>query len=627
LFFSAAATGGEPPLPAFVIRLTIFSLSLAALWRIRRFPAPWGPVDLPAILFLLYALVSAGWAVYPWAAYQHAMNVLCVGLVYLALRRPPLAGEGEPDADRAMAVVLAAAALQAAYAVFQHLARQAVRPAGSFANPNFLAGFLFFGAVAAVHFGIRKATGKRPAGTFLHFTLAALLIFGIYLARSRAMLMVGAGVSLFLLLAVRERKGPWLAGAFGGAALLVAAAASRFSTAVDPYALGRLYIWKAAWKTALAHPFGVGLGGFKFFWLRLRDPIETATFRYGRTADTAHSQFFGILADLGFPGILLASAVAVSVLVLAWRESRRRDRILSLCLIPLGAMIHAFFDVNLNVFAIAIPVAACAALLANRNAPAAGEGVRLTPVLRGTLSLVPLLFLLYSAATYLGQAHAGRGMERLKEGKTEPALRDFSLARRFDPFSSAYPDAVSSVHFRWHLQTRRPEYLAAAVNAEQGAHVASPEDSLHLSQLGFLLGELAETAPSAEIRRMYRGVALAALGESLRKDPYSIVAHIRTAELLRRSGSEGEARAVLERLIAIEPNAAQAYLHLARLEEAADPRKAAAHYRKAVALSQELSGRALESWEREILRVDGEEIGRRVDALERGQFPAHAGGQ
>jgi tetratricopeptide (TPR) repeat protein len=441
------------------------------------------------------------------------------------------------------------------------------------------------------------------------------------------MLMVAAGVSLFLILSVRERRALWLAGAGGSAALLLAAVASRFSTAVDPYALGRLYIWHAAWKTALAHPFGVGLGGFKFFWLRLRDPIENATFHYGRTADTAHSQFFGILSELGFPGILLALAVAASVLVLARRESRRPDRILPLCLIPLGAMIHAFFDVNLNVFAVALPVAACAALLANRNVRAEGEGVLLSPVLRGGLSLIPILGILYSAAGSLGLAHHHRGLESLKEGKADRSLRDFSLARRFDPLCSAYPDAVSSVYFRWYLQTRRPEYLAAAVNAEQEAHIASPEDPLHLSQLGFLLGEFAEAFPTEDLRRTYRGFALAALRESLRKDPYSIVAHVRTAEILRRSGEEGEARSMLARLIAIEPNAAQAYLLLARLEEGLDPRKAAARYRKAIDISLGFAGKPLENWEKEMLRIDRREVERRIDALEKGQFPSHDEGQ
>lgn len=627
MFFSAAATGGETPLPAFVIRLTIFFLSFVALWRCRGLSAAGISIDLPAMFFLLYAVLSTGWAAYPWAAYQHAMNYLCIGLTYLMLRFSPLVGDGEREANRVMAVVLAAAAAQAAYAICQYHFQHAARPAGSFANPNFLAGYLFFGAAASIHFAVRSGSVHRTAWNFLCFALVALFGYGIYLTRSRAMLPVAGGVLLFLVFSVRKGKILWLAGAGGGAALLLGAVGSRFSTAVDPYALGRLYIWKAAWKTVLAHPLGVGLGGFKFFWYRYRDPIENAVFRYGRTADTAHSQFFGILSELGFPGTLLVLAAAGAILYLLWRESRREDRILALCAIPLGGMIHAFFDVTLNVYAIALPVAACTALLAGRNRPTVGEGVRISPVHRGGGFLILVLCVLYSTATYLGQANYQGGKEFLKGGKTNAAQRDFSLARRIDPLCSAYPDAVSSVHYRWYLQTRRLEYLAAAVNAEQEAHNASPEDPYHLSQSGFLLGELSYAAPNEGLRLLYREYALAALRDSLGKDPYNMTTLLRIADIHRKWGNMRDARATLERIVAIEPNAARAYFLLAELESGDAPRTAAEHYRKSMDLSRRFAGMPLKNWEKEMSRVDGEEAARRMESLEKGQIPSLAGAQ
>lgn len=616
MVFSSAAYGGEIPLPTLIIRLTIFLLSLAALWKFRRFYPVWPAIDLPAMLFLLYMLLSTGWAVYPWAAYQFAMNILAVALVYLLLRLEGINGDGEKEAERILATVMIAGTAQVAWELFQFFSGQSARPGGAFTNPNYLAGYLFFGVVASIHFGTRKAPGAHPAKRWPFLALAALMGYGIFLTRSRAMVAVAAGVFLFLILCFRGRRMLRVAGACGGVGLLLAAGAARFSTAADPYALGRIQIWKAAWKTALAHPFGVGLGGYKFYWFRYRDPIENAAFRYGRTADTAHSQFFGILSELGFPGIILALAVAVSVLVLMLRESRRDDRILPLCLIPLGAMIHAFLDVNLDLFAIALPVAACTALLAARNVRPRGEGALLFPALRAGLALILVPCIAYSVAGYAGLSRYHRGLESLKGDRTEQAMNDFSSARGFDPLNSAYPDAISSVYYRWFLSTRGVEYLAAGIDAEQQAVAASPENPLHLSQAGFLLGELAEATAPGESRNMYRGFALSALGESLRKDPHSIVALIRTAEVFRRNGEPRKARAALERLIASEPNAVRGYLLLAQIEEEEDPAAAAAHYRKAIALSVEFEGKQLEKWEKEMFRVDRREIERRIETIE-----------
>lgn len=558
---------------------------------------------------------------YPWSAYQFALNILCVGLVYYIVRCIGTADAGGREAGLVLAVIMLAGTVQVSIEIFQHFSGRPGRLWGSFANSNFLADCLFFGLVAALHFADRKTAVGFAVVKIPYFALAALMGFGIYLTQSRAMAAVAAGVVIFMAATGRTRgEYPYMAGAAAGGALLLAATASRFSAYLDPYAFSRWKIWKAAWITAVSHPLGVGLGGYKFFWPRFRDPIEGAPFRYWKTADTAHSQFFGILSEMGFPGALLAVAAACAVLVLVLRESRREDRILPLCLIPLGAMIHAFFDVNLDVPGIALPVAACVALLANRNMRREDDAVHFSPVVRAGLSLLLLPCLAYSVATYLGYNRYEKGLTQLKNGNTNAAMKEFSSAGRFDPLNSDYPDAVSSVYYRWFLRTGRPEYLAEGVNEEQQAVAASPENPLHRSQTGFLLGELAETVPEGDLRRRYRDFSLSALDESLRKDPYNIIAWMRKAEILRRAGSEAEAREALEHLVAIEPNAVKAYLALARLEEAGNPRKAADLYRRVIALSRELERRPLDMSQREFLRIDLQEVRRRLETLEQGHF-------
>jgi tetratricopeptide (TPR) repeat protein len=150
---------------------------------------------------------------------------------------------------------------------------------------------------------------------------------------------------------------------------------------------------------------------------------------------------------------------------------------------------------------------------------------------------------------------------------------------------------------------------------------------MHLSQVGFLLGKLAEALPGEEERRRSRAFGLAALNESLRKDPHSIVALYRVAEIHRGAGEETEARAVLERCIATEPNFVRAYLMLGGLEEAKSPRKAAGHYRKAIALSLAFENKPLDPGLAELFRMDRQEVQRRLDALEGRQISTNAGVQ
>ncbi len=627
MVFAAAAGGGDTPVPALVVRLTVLFLSFAGLWVFRRFFPVWLPMDVPGLFFLVYAILSTGWAAYPWAAYQFALNIVCVGLVYLLVRSAESQDEWKAEANRILAVLILAGTFEVGWQLFQYASGRSARPGGSFANPNVLAGLLFFAGIAAIHFANGAKARGRPAARIACFVLAALLGAGICLTRSRAMVPAAAGVFLFLVLSVRGRKAPWLFGGGAATALLLATTASRFSTASDPYALGRLKIWKAAWETALTHPFGVGLGGFKFFWLRFREPIEGAAFRYGKTAATAHSQFFGILSELGFPGILLALAVAFALLRLMWRESRREDRILALCLIPVVGMIHAFFDVSLDAFAVALPVAACAALLANRNTPEAADAPALSSVLRAGFSLVLIPCIVYAAMSGYGLVRYRHGLEALDKGDANGAMVDFTRAARTDPLCSAYFDGISSVYFRWYLKTGRTEYLAASVNTQQQAVAASPENPLHLSQTGYLLGELAEAAANRDVRRRFEGFALAALNESLAKDPYSVTALRRKAEILGRIGDPRAARAVLERIVRVEPNAASAYVLLARSEEKEDPREATAHYRKALALSAKFDGEPLEPWQRDLLRIDRRKVESRLDALETRHFSSGSGGQ
>jgi putative inorganic carbon (HCO3(-)) transporter len=82
----------------------------------------------------------------------------------------------------------------------------------------------------------------------------------------------------------------------------------------------RLYFWSLATKMANDHPLtGVGPNGFRFEYPK----YDTVT---GESMRATHSSWFGILADLGYPGLTLFAAIALGALYTCQRIRARAKR-------------------------------------------------------------------------------------------------------------------------------------------------------------------------------------------------------------------------------------------------------------------------------------------------------------
>jgi len=82
----------------------------------------------------------------------------------------------------------------------------------------------------------------------------------------------------------------------------------------------RLYFWGLATKMANDHPMtGVGPNGFRFEYPK----YDTQT---GEAMRATHSSWFGILADLGYPGLVLFAAIAIGALYTCQRTRSRAKR-------------------------------------------------------------------------------------------------------------------------------------------------------------------------------------------------------------------------------------------------------------------------------------------------------------
>jgi probable O-glycosylation ligase (exosortase A-associated) len=84
----------------------------------------------------------------------------------------------------------------------------------------------------------------------------------------------------------------------------------------DMSAASRIYFWSVARRMAADHPIeGVGINGFRYAFARY-DPAADE-------AKATHSIWFGVLADLGYPGLVLFVAVAIGALVSCQRTLMR----------------------------------------------------------------------------------------------------------------------------------------------------------------------------------------------------------------------------------------------------------------------------------------------------------------
>jgi O-antigen ligase len=90
----------------------------------------------------------------------------------------------------------------------------------------------------------------------------------------------------------------------------------------DDSQTGRLYFWQVATTMAKDHPvFGVGHHGYEPAY----DEYDSSLGRYG-SRRSVHSVWFGVLAESGFPGLLLYIAIVLSSWFACVRVRRAAQR-------------------------------------------------------------------------------------------------------------------------------------------------------------------------------------------------------------------------------------------------------------------------------------------------------------
>jgi O-antigen ligase len=575
--------GGSLQYPLAVLRAGGFGAAFFYLWIRRRDPVPLGHYPLLVGGFVLLAFGHSLSSVYFWVSFQHALNIALASVLLawtvLLLRKDP-----RRTWDATFLAVSALALAEIGIALFQRFHGGGLRPRGTFDNANYLSEFITAASLLCFarwlwNEGTRRVRLAEVSGGVL-FLVAALS-----LASSRGVLL--ASVPAFGVLLIGRygfRKGGALLAGIGvpSFALLGFRVVERFF-GPDIYNYSRWIIWKSALRTFLEHPFGVGLGGFKYYWFATQSPVADAFRRYGKFAATAHSEYLEVLSGLGAIGFFLFLLVLAYPLFLAMKNRKeiaveRRPAAAGAASVLVLSGTHALFNGNFHVFGIFFVDAVMLAMLLSCLPRDPAPPVIFPAWIRSLGMVVCTMLIAATFATLAGVHYYDRGEKRLRAGDLPGAERAFSVAVLADPFRSSYPDALSSVHYRRYLLMRTspgrvreiPESMFETLRWEDRARHLSPRDfkyTLRLSHLFFELFRLrGEPSDAMMSLRLADG--------ALRLDPFGVEILWHRADILSSLGrGEDEARD-LEKAVSVEPNFCRGYARLADLAGESDQEEA-----------------------------------------------------
>lgn len=588
----AAASAVPTVSQAYPLALLRCSVLLSAIFlalRAGREGIRVSPFALLTAGFSLLALGHAFSSVYFWVSFQHAVNITCaalfLGAVHLLVRDDP-----EKAWRRTLVLVGSIAAAELALALFQRLGGGVQRPPGTFGNANYLSEFLASGALLLLA-GALWDDGKNARGRFLAGAAAAVLLAGaLTLASSRAVLLAAIpAAGLLAVLRYGGRRGAAILGfvLLPGLLVLGLPAIARFQAA-DLYNYSRVGIWKAALETFYRNPFGVGLGGFKYYWPTFQHPATDAFRHYFKMAENAHCEYLEVLSGLGAIGFGLFLAVLLSPLAHAARKigqlSGERRAIASgalacLLLSGLNALVNANFHEPGIVFLDAWLLGLLLAVLPQPP----GGGIVLPKWVLRTGAVLFALLLACSAATVAAVALHQSGEARMRRGEFAAAGERFRSAARIDPYRAVYPDAVSAALYREYRKGGAGSVEGATVllpevyEWERSASALSPRDSAYHARMAdicferyMILGKRGDLVGASYMNR--RALAL---------NPFSVERLWRHADLLEASGRRPAAVEALERAVGIEPNFCRGYGRLAAMLERENPAAAAGWASKA----------------------------------------------
>jgi O-antigen ligase len=585
------------------------------LWNRRRDPVEAPPYAFAVLAFCVLSLGHAFSSVYVWASLQHALNIslaaVLLGWAFLLFRE----GEGSRARGMALTAMAAVAAIEVALAAHQRWTTGTTRPQGTFSNPMFLSEYL---AVTALMFLSIQFSSWREAGWRRYLPgAAAVLLFAAALSLTGSRGVVVSLVPALALLAALHfgfSRGvkAFLFGCVPAVAILGWHSASRFFSP-EVYNYGRIVFWKSALRIFADHPFGVGLGGYKYFWFAAQDPFPEGFRHFARQAVTPHNEYLEVLTGLGFLGFALFCAVLFFPMgraARAWNgvPADRRGMAAGAFAGLVLAGTNAFFNFNLHEFGnVFTHVLLLGILLSCLSGPALGKPWAVPPSLRMAGAVLAVAVGTVSASLLAGAVALNRGEVLFRANDLASAEKAFRLAASLDPFRATIPDALSALHSRRYLDSRGTDRagamsrLQSSIEWQEKASALDPMEQQYLYRLsGLYLERYRQGGDPRDFR-----TALEITERIIGIHPYGVEGFWNRSQLLWESGRREESLQMLLRAVDVEPNFCRGYAKLAELTKGADESQSRAWKERAERCRESARGRTLEGNERWLVEEPG----------------------
>ncbi len=631
VFFSPLLEGGTTHTAVMIIRLII--LLLVADYLRRAIQGGQLVVPAPVIMsgvaaFLALAAVST--ALSP---YQHQSLQWLIVLVSYAACLYVLVSV--IDTWRQAAWILGMLALmglfEAGLALLQAWALEAPRPTGTFANPNFLAGYLaaiwcvFLSRLLYVKMGRGRWSGRIVSiQVALPMAAAALILLAIALTRSRGgvlALVVGTTVAVLIRFG---RRGLISALVLTAVVLIVPNPVSdriRAEHSANPVGYARLQMWERAAHQIWAHPFGVGLGLYQYTYPQNAFPIEGRVARFGHVAQTPHNEYVQIGVELGVAGMVVFAWGIVCMLGEMRRalrcRLRRRQRwlVVGVSGAWVSIMVHAAVDSNLHEPAIVLVLILCTAVLlsvkrlSHRASSDPTVPIR-RPIVWGACAVV-LLVLAATLVTRLGVAWLAfeAGSRALEQKNLERATEYLEQAVELDPGKTLYHSSKAAAHFQVFHRTKSPGDLAVVVAELKRESALNPLNARPFKLLGDVYATAASGAGGTDQRQASLRLAAAAYEQAIEREPFNPHYRLDLARLYLALSDGEKAERLIRDTVETEPNFLPGRLLLAmRYAKTGRLGPAKQEYEEILRRQRYYANWSLEPYEKGFLNVDVREL-------------------
>ncbi len=264
------------------------------------------------ILLLILSGTSFITSHYYYITVYHFSNLLVYFLLFFLVLG--ILFQEQKLVEKLLLILILALVLEVIFGFFEYFRLHPSRVRGSFFNPAYYAGYL----LALIPFPLyalfyhQEILGERGRRFLLQLGLGIIFLAGLF-----ALLSSGSRVAIFsviplgVVFLVRYR---WRAILLLGVLLLgIIFIPNPFQKRLksinrDPYAWERITIWKTSLRMIQHHPFGVGLGMYKYYYNRYAYPVRMVEIgRYGKEAHRAHNEILHYACECGviFPVLAL----------------------------------------------------------------------------------------------------------------------------------------------------------------------------------------------------------------------------------------------------------------------------------------------------------------------------------